>query len=128
MKYLNKITQRYPQLNVLVFPSNSFNQEKKNENELKDFFYNQWQAAYAVFGKVDVKENTDSELYKFLIKQSGKAVIWNYGKYLVERDGRTVNRYGPQAGAVRGLSTLVDLITGSSLDQNIKKCLQSNSN
>ena len=75
---------------------------------------------------MDVKENTDSELYKFLIKQSGKgAVIWNYGKYLVQKDGRTLERYGPQAGAVRGLSSIIDLLTGSSLDGNIRKCLKS---
>ena len=31
-------------------------------------------------GKTFVKEHNASPIYKFLIEQSGKAVIWNYGK------------------------------------------------
>ena len=36
MKWLNHVTRRFPELVVIAFPSNSFNQEKKTEEELKD--------------------------------------------------------------------------------------------
>ena len=36
MNWLNRITERFPELVVIAFPSNSFNQEKKTEEELKD--------------------------------------------------------------------------------------------
>lgn len=36
MKWLNTISKRFPELVVIAFPSNSFNQEKKSEDELKD--------------------------------------------------------------------------------------------
>ena len=66
-----------------------------------------------MFAPVDVKQD---EIYKFFIKQAGdKAVIWNYGKYLIQKDGLTMERYGPQAGAVP--------IFRGSLDNDIKKCL-----
>lgn len=76
-------------------------------------------------GKVNVKQNEEtSDIYKFLIKQSGgKAPLWNYTKYLVEKDGTTVERYGPQAGAVL-FSSIIDLITGQSIESHIRKCLR----
>lgn len=61
-------------------------------------------------GPVDVKTH---ELYLWLEKQSGKKVEWNYGKYVVEKDGTTVEIYGPQSGA----------IVSAGLDDHIKRCL-----
>lgn len=37
MKWLNTISKRYPELMVIAFPSNSFNQEKKSDEELKNW-------------------------------------------------------------------------------------------
>jgi len=114
MKYLNELTERHPDLAILAFPSNSFGQEPKSNDELNDWFFNEWKAKYNVFAPVDVKE---SEIYQFFIKQAGgKAVIWNYGKYLIQKDGTSMERYGPQAGAVP--------IVRGSLDKDIKKCLE----
>ena len=45
-------------------------------------------------------------------------------QYLVQKDGTSVEQYGPQAGAVRGISDIVDLITGSSIEGAIRKCLR----
>ena len=94
MNYLNDLTKRHPDLVILAFPSNSFAQEPKSNEELKAWFFNEWSAKYNVFAPVDVKQD---EIYKFFIKQAGnKAVLWNYGKYLIQKDGVSMERYGPQ--------------------------------
>lgn len=110
MKYFNELQKRHPNLAIVAFPSNTFNQEPKTESELKNWF-KEWNAEYDVFAKLDVH---NSEIYKFLTKQAGdKAVIWNYGKYVVEKDGTTVERYGPQAGA----------ILSNGLDEHLSRCV-----
>ena len=118
-----KLTVEFIIYIVLIFnrsPIYSFGQEPKTNPELKDWFFNEWKAKYDVYSPVDVKE---SDVYKFLIQRAnnraGKLiesllieiciilivcllfiVIWNYGKYVIEKDGVTVDRYGPQAGAI----------------------------
>ena len=94
MNYLNDLTKRHPDLVILAFPSNTFGQEPKSNEELKAWFFTEWLAKYHVFAPVDVKQD---EIYKFFIKQAGdKAVLWNYGKYLIQKDGVRAERYGPQ--------------------------------
>ena len=112
MKYLNKLSEKHPSLKIVAFPSDVFGQEKKNNSELKEWFKT-WKATYDVLEKTDAHT---ADVYKFLIKQAGdRKVIWNYGKYLVEKDGTTVEMFGPQAGA----------IFWSSLDRKMKKCVES---
>lgn len=43
-------------------------------------------------------------------------------QYIVEKDG-TVERYGPQAGALF-FSSIIDLISGQSIESHIRKCLR----
>lgn len=42
MKYLNELSKRYPELSILAFPSNSFNQEPKSNAELKQWYLNNY--------------------------------------------------------------------------------------
>ena len=100
MKYLNELRSdaTYGDLAIVAFPSNTFGQEPKTPAELKTWFFDDWKAKYDVYGKIDVKQ---SDVYKFLIDAAGdETVIWNYGKYIVEKDGTKATRYGPQAGAI----------------------------
>jgi glutathione peroxidase len=81
MEYLNKLRAdpEFKDLEIVAFPSDSFNQEKKSPEELKKWF-EEWNAKYDVYGKVDV--NT-SEVYQFLSKAANnKFPSWNYGKSL----------------------------------------------
>lgn len=130
MEYLNRVRDdpEFKDLEIVAFPSDSFNQEKKNAQELKEWFKS-WNAKYDVYQKVDIK--TDP-VYQWLSKQAGdQSPIWNYGKlesdyinwlkinwwwllissnlfivffvltgkYMVRRDGKKVTLHGPQSGA-----------------------------
>jgi glutathione peroxidase len=82
MEYLNKLRAdpEFKDLEIVAFPSDSFNQEKKSPEELKKWF-EEWKAKYDVYGKVDIKT---SEVYQFLSKAANNSYpIWNYGKPLL---------------------------------------------
>ncbi len=53
-----------------------------------------------MYSKVNVKGRNQHELFKYLVKNSpvrtGKAVKWNFEKFLVNRNGEIVNRYLPK--------------------------------
>jgi len=115
MNYLNELRAdpEFKDLDIVAIPTNTFNQEPKTNAELKEFFYNKWNAKYDVYEKVDNLK--DSEIFQFLGKSAGdKYPIWNYGKYVVEKNGKAVTLYGPQSG------TFIDW----GFKDNLKKCLK----
>ncbi len=50
-----------------------------------------------MFSKIEVNGDGASELYTWLKTQQGDGadVTWNFEKFLVDRDGTVVKRYGP---------------------------------
>jgi glutathione peroxidase len=88
-------------LTVLGFPCDQFgHQEPGNEAEIRDFCSTTYDVSFPMFGKVEVNGANAHPLYKWL-KHEGKgllgteAIKWNFTKFLVDRDGQVVRRYGP---------------------------------
>ena len=83
---------------LLAFPCNEFGgQEPGTDAEIKTFCQ-RFEASFPLFSKVAVKKGpVQHPLYKFLTEDSGKpgAIPWNFAKFLVSRDGRVVERFGP---------------------------------
>ena len=85
---------------VLGFPSNQFGkQEPKNEDEIIFFCQGTYDVQFDMFSKIDVNGDDADPLYKYLKdQQSGflwtESIKWNFTKFLVDRDGNVVNRYG----------------------------------
>ena len=80
-------------LEVLAFPSNDFGaQEPGSDAEIKRFCELKYRTTFPLFAKGPVKGKDASPLFKFLTAQpaSGKAVSWNFNKFLVDGDGRVV--------------------------------------
>ena len=85
-------------LEVLAFPSNDFDQEAKDGENLHQFCEVRYGAKYKIFDKVHVKGSNAIDLFKFLSdkKQNGKVGVspkWNFQKYLVDKDGQVVDYY-----------------------------------
>ena len=73
---------------VLGFPSNDFGgQEPGSNKDIASFCVNQYAVDFPVFAKTELKKNS---LYADLAKASGQAPRWNFHKYLVDREGRSV--------------------------------------
>ena len=92
-KGLQALNERYKSrgLVILGFPSNDFgNQEPGSNQEIADFCDRTYAVKFPMFAKTAVKTAGGSALYDDLAKASGERPAWNFHKYLVGRDGRTV--------------------------------------
>jgi glutathione peroxidase len=89
---------------VLGFPCNQFGrQEPASAAEIGAFCERNYGVSFPVFAKIDVNGANAHPLYRFL-KQSkpgalgiftGGRISWNFTKFLVDRQGRVVERYRP---------------------------------
>jgi glutathione peroxidase len=98
---LEKLYSQYKDkgLVVLGFPCNQFGKQEPGSNEeIKEFCTSKYAVTFPMFDKLEVKGANQHALYKEL---SGPAspfpgdVKWNFGKFLVGRDGKIVKRFEP---------------------------------
>ena len=86
---------------VLGFPSNQFgSQEPGSDAEIAAFCSTAYHVTFPMFAKVDVNGPAAHPLFR-LLKSSRKGLLgtesikWNFTKFLVDRNGNVVRRYGP---------------------------------
>ena len=84
---------------VLGFPCNQFGKQEPGSNaEIKEFCTKTYNVTFPMFDKLEVKGPNQHPLYREL---SGKSaafpgdVRWNFGKFLVGRDGQVLKRIEP---------------------------------
>lgn len=87
-------------LRILAFPCNQFgSQEPGTDAEVKQFATSRFGVTFDMFSKINVNGDDAHPLYKYLkLKQKGTlidAIKWNFSKFLVDRNGKPVNRYSP---------------------------------
>jgi glutathione peroxidase len=79
---------------VLGFPSNDFgSQEPGSSKEIAAFCANTFGVKFPMFAKSHVSGDEANPLHTELIKISGTRPKWNFYKYLIGRDGRSVKAY-----------------------------------
>ena len=78
---------------VLGFPSNDFAQETGSNKDIADFCESTFGVKFPMFTKTHVAGTDASPLFKQLAAQSGTAPRWNFYKYIISRDGRTVDSF-----------------------------------
>ena len=99
---LEKLYQTYKDrgLVILGFPSNDFlGQEPGSEEQIKNFCTLTYGVSFPMFAKIRVKGAKADPLYKYLTSKVsngafGGAITWNFNKFLIGRDGRTLARFG----------------------------------
>ncbi|CAN5450176.1 glutathione peroxidase [soil metagenome] len=86
---------------VLGFPCNQFgNQEADDVDTIQTFCQTQYGVQFPMFSKVNVNGSEAHPLFKDL-KQAApgilgtEAIKWNFTKFLVDRAGNVVERFGP---------------------------------
>jgi glutathione peroxidase len=79
---------------VLGFPSNDFSQESGNNKQIADFCENTFGVKFPMFGKSSVRGPAANPLFRALAAQTGHVPEWNFNKYLIGRDGKTITAYG----------------------------------
>ncbi|CAM0913140.1 unnamed protein product [Alopecurus aequalis] len=85
---------------ILAFPCNQFGfQEPGSNPQIKQFACTRFKAEFPIFDKVDVNGPNTAPIYKFLKSSAGgflgDLVKWNFEKFLVNKNGKVVERYPP---------------------------------
>jgi glutathione peroxidase len=85
---------------VLAFPCNQFGgQEPGSATEIEQFCSARYQTSFPLFEKTDVNGENAHPLFKY-IKHAApgilgtEAIKWNFTKFLVDRKGQVLHRYG----------------------------------
>lgn len=85
---------------VLGFPCDQFrNQELSDAKAIQETCSINFGVTFPLFEKIDVNGPSAHPLYKWLKKQKsgllGPKIKWNYTKFLIDRDGKVIKRFGP---------------------------------
>ena len=80
---------------VLGIPSNSFNQEKKDDKEVKNFCEVDFSIDFPLSTITNVKGDNAHEIFKWAEDNYGKSAVpkWNFYKILINRDGKIEETY-----------------------------------
>ena len=86
---------------ILGFPCNQFGaQEPGGNEEIKNFCTSTFSVSFPMMSKIDVNGDDADPLYKFLKKEQGgilgDEIKWNFTKFLIDREGRVVDRFASQ--------------------------------
>ncbi|KAL6985151.1 glutathione peroxidase gpx1 [Sarracenia purpurea var. burkii] len=85
---------------ILAFPCNQFGGQEPGTNpEIKQFACTKFKAEFPIFDKVDVNGPNTAPVYQFLKSNAGgflgDLIKWNFEKFLVDKNGKVVERYPP---------------------------------
>ena len=95
---LQKLYDQYKEqgFEVLDFPCNQFfHQAPGSDEEIHQFCTLKYNTTFPRFKKISVNGKEESPLYTFLKSQKKGNIKWNFTKFLVDREGNVVGRYGP---------------------------------
>lgn len=102
-KELNVLYEKYKDqgFEILAFPCNQFGwQEPGTNEEIQETVCTRFKAEFPIFDKIDVNGKNVAPLYKFLKSEKGGLIIdaikWNFTKFLVNKEGKVVERYAPR--------------------------------
>jgi len=85
---------------VLGFPCNQFaSQEPGSEEQIQNFCRVNFGVTFPLFAKIKVNGEQTHPLYRHLKSEQpgflgSKAIKWNFTKFLVDKEGKIVDRFG----------------------------------
>jgi glutathione peroxidase len=85
---------------VLGFPCDQFGQQEPgDEQEIQSFCSTQYDVTFPLFSKVEVNGPGAHPLYKYLKQRQpgilgSEGIKWNFTKFLIDRNGEVVKRFG----------------------------------
>jgi glutathione peroxidase len=85
---------------VIAFPCDQFaHQEPGDASKIAEFCQRNFGVTFPIMAKIDVNGKNTHPVFAWLKKQApgtlGTGIKWNFTKFLVARDGRTVIRFAP---------------------------------
>jgi len=115
-KELVQLDEKYQEkgLRILAFPCNQFgNQEPGSNQEIKDFVA-KYNVKFQMFDKINVNGSNAHPLFKFLKKKLTGFLIndikWNFTKFVLDKEGNPIKRYGPKDNPLMMEPLIVQLL------------------
>ena len=94
---LQKLWDKYKDKGLIVLgvPSNSFNQEKDRNDEVKKFCEVNFGINFPMTSILEVKGDNAHEIYKWAKRNHGKSAVpkWNFHKILIDKNGKIFDTY-----------------------------------
>lgn len=90
-------------LEILGFPCNQFGQQEPGSaSDIQSFCETRFGVKFPLFQKVDVNGKEAHPLFQYLTKAAPglfgtETVKWNFTKFLVDRNGKVIERYASMA-------------------------------
>ena len=89
---------------VIGFPSNTFKQEPRAEQEIVTFCNDNFLVDFPLTAKTDVKGENKNPLYIYLTNPANFSsfpreqaeISWNFEKFIIDRNGKIVARFKPE--------------------------------
>lgn len=85
-------------LEILDFPCNQFaGQAPGSDEEIHEFCQLKYKTSFDQFKKIDVNGKNEDPLYTYLKNEKHglmKKIKWNFEKFLVDKEGNVVDRFG----------------------------------
>jgi glutathione peroxidase len=87
---------------ILAFPSNDFaGQEPGTPEQIQQFCSTKYDVSFDLMEKVAIKGPNKHPIYAFLTSAEGNPdfagdIEWNFGKFLLNKQGKVVARFHPQ--------------------------------
>lgn len=136
---IEKLYEKYHEkgFEVLDFPCNQFgHQAPGNDDEIHEFCTFKYQTKFDQFAKIDVNGDNECEVFTILKKQQPNEevkgvknkmaikaikkisttcskpgdIVWNFTKFLVDKEGNAVKRYDPTFDPSKIEDDLVELL------------------
>jgi len=114
---LQQLQQQYnDSLVVIVFPSNSFGHESRNDNEIKQFCQSGYNSTFIIAAKSTVTGSGVNSVFNWLTNQSQNGEMnapagGDFQKFLVDKDGMLIGVFSPKVNPLD--NELVQAITTS---------------
>ncbi|XP_028759838.1 probable phospholipid hydroperoxide glutathione peroxidase [Neltuma alba] len=119
-KELNALYEKYKDqgFEILAFPCNQFGKQEPGTNEqIEEVACTKFKAEFPIFDKIAVNGKEASPLYKFLKHQKkgifGDGIKWNFTKFLINKEGKVVDRYAPTTAPMKIEKTIQSLLNSS---------------
>ncbi|QFF97354.1 glutathione peroxidase [Psychrobacillus glaciei] len=110
---LQKLYETYKEegLIILGFPCDQFNNQEFEEIESTiEFCQLNYGVTFPIFAKVNVKGKEAEPLFQFLVSEKkgflSEAIKWNFTKFLINKDGKVIDRYAPQTSPSKMLQDI----------------------
>ncbi len=91
---------RHRGFEILAFPANDFmGQEPGTNEEIAQFCEATYGVTFPLFAKISVKGESMHPLYRALTslpEPLGGEVLWNFQKYLLDREGNVIAKFDPR--------------------------------